>query len=389
MRTIKGQNFPQDGNDLIFPDGQIRNETPTDTGTPVVRELYGDIIVNIYKILRYAGIQPNELEDSEVSGYQLLNALKKFANELNDIQQVLTVHALNITALFNFDHLPDNYVFIGKITEDVLPGLNYTIKGSGDDEFPLVSPVIIQASSLVLVTLNEAGCSIAQLNQVSTLADKYLGTPFGTPLSSNSSNKMLYYADGVLFDDNPKSYLIKNRIQTYSSNLNLEICQVIFHRKHLICLTIDTVTFEYKIYCFEQGDFNTVVGESNIAVDNSVNNFPYMYSDSSFVYFSNSTDELNGSNDDFSFGKFLFNIGTLAMQYAGGFGVENSFQKTTNAFISEDMIYTFISGELNSYKFGTDNVEFLGLFNTIDGVVFKFNGSTYYSNGEIAAKWGY
>ena len=49
MRTIRDLPIVQDGNNTLFPDGQIKNETATDPGTPVVREIYGDVITNIYE----------------------------------------------------------------------------------------------------------------------------------------------------------------------------------------------------------------------------------------------------------------------------------------------------------------------------------------------------
>lgn len=391
MRTIKGQGFPQDGNDVKWPDGQIRNETLGVSGTPVVRELYGDIVTNVYKILRYAGVEPTETEDGENTQYQLLEALKKFANELNDIQQVVTVDDLVMTVVFNFDSLPDDYVFIAKVTEDVIANEDYEISGSGDKTYNLMTPVTIPASSLVLVTLNEDGCSISQLNSNLDLSGKYISTPFGTPLSFNDSNRMLYYSDGILFDDAPRSFLIRNRIQTFAGSLNVEICDVIFHKKRLICLTLDTNTLEYKIYCFSDADLNTVLGASDIALSNADNNVPYMYCDGDFVYFSNSTAEVNDSANDNDFAKFRFDANSLEFVYVTTFDIDASFQKTTNVFLdgANAKLFTFISGELISYEFGTAVIENLGFFNTLDGVVFKFNKYTYYSNGEISTRWQY
>lgn len=66
-----------------FPSGRIRNKnliggTP---GTPVIEELYGDIVESIQKLLRLADITPNGLADSEVNGYQILQALGHFIQE--------------------------------------------------------------------------------------------------------------------------------------------------------------------------------------------------------------------------------------------------------------------------------------------------------------------
>ena len=79
MRTIKQLPIPQDTNLAKFPQGTILNETDTAQGTPVVREIYGDILTNIYKILSLTGITPDGTEDSETTQYQIVNALKSQA----------------------------------------------------------------------------------------------------------------------------------------------------------------------------------------------------------------------------------------------------------------------------------------------------------------------
>src|SRR5690606_8659761 len=112
---------------------QIRNENADGTilGTPVVREIYGDILTNIYAIIKNAGLDFTETEDSETTQYQLLDALKVFFNKTNDLQQLLTVNALNINSAFSFDNMPENYVFIGKLTEDISAGVNYSLNSLG------------------------------------------------------------------------------------------------------------------------------------------------------------------------------------------------------------------------------------------------------------------
>ena len=51
MRVLKNLNVPQDEDAAKFPDGQIQNQTATVAGTPVVREVYGDILTNRLSII--------------------------------------------------------------------------------------------------------------------------------------------------------------------------------------------------------------------------------------------------------------------------------------------------------------------------------------------------
>lgn len=394
MKTIKGQPIAQDGNDALFPDGQIRDKTLTQAGTPVVRGVYGDVLTNIYAILRDAGIEPNQQEDSETNGYQLLDALKVFVNDLNDIQQLLTVSDDEINTTFNFDNLPDNYIFFGKVTESLVFGDDYTLK-SGDEgtaSYPVTIVADIDASSIVMVVLNESGTNLFNLTSLFAQAsEEVINTPFGTPLGFNELKKVLYLSSGYILSDLPESFAVQNSIRVYASDGNINVIDAIVHKKKLICLTYNDMTFEYKIFCFNASDMNTVVGEVPFQVSNVTNNQPYMYCDGEYVYFTNSTSDANDSPNDFDIAKFYFSDIPLSLSYAGSFSIENTFEKTTNVFFDKSLncLYTFVSGQLAKYNIATSTKTDIGVFNTIDGAVFKLNNNTYYTNGGVATKWMY
>lgn len=391
MRTLKNLPVPQDGDDARFPDGQIKNQSSTESGTPVVRELYGDIITNVYAILRDAGIVPNENEDSELTQYQLLDALKVFSNNLNDLQQILTVNANDINVVFDFDNLPENYVFIGKITDPILASENYTINSSGANSFPINSTLDISASSIVLVVLNQAGSQMFNLSSLISGVGDAVNIPFGTPIAFNESKNMLYFSDGRIITDNPGSFAIQDSIRAFEADANIEVLEVVLHKKKLICFTINTVSLEYKAFSFDEADFNTVEGQITLSVGVIADNQPYIYCDGDYIYFTNTVAAVNDSIDDFKIGKFLFNPVLLTLTFTSSFSLNNLFQKTTNVFMNNIIgaLYTFISGELYEYNIGPATRQEIGFFNTVDGIVFKFNGKTYYSNGNVATKWNY
>lgn len=390
MRSIKNQLIPQDGDNAKFPDGQIRNETSSQTGTPVVREIYGDVLANIFAVIRDAGIVLTENEDSESSQHQFLDALKVFTNELNDIKRILTISGLDISVNLDFDNLPENYVFVAQITEDLVVSENYILIGEGESEFGITNATTISASSMVLVVLNEFGTKIYGLGSSGNgSVQDLVNTAFGTPLSFNESNKLLYFLNGRILTDNPGSHNIQDQIRSYESNPNIIVLECILHKGYLLCSTINQSTLAYGVYAFIENDLNTVVGPVSMTSIEGVDNQPYMFCDGEFIYMTNSDDSINSLVEDNAITKLSFNTAEMKFYPISNFTINASFEKTTNSFIDavSGYLYTFISGSLAKYSLTGGTVDFLGAFPTIDGVVFKFNENTYYTNGGVAVKW--
>ena len=390
MRTIKGLTIPQDTDTGKFPDGQILNETSTVLGTPVIREIYGDILTNVYAILRDAGIAPNQLEDAQDTSYQLLQALKVFHNKLNDLEQVITVSGTNITTTFNFDNLPNNYVFIGKVTDALAAGTNYNLVSTGTKSVVVPNVSNIAASSVVLVTLKDTTATMLNLSGIAAVTTATLTTAFGTPLSFNESSSMLYFSNGTVFDESPKSYLVENLIRVDQADLNINVLDVIAHKGKLICFTLNTSSLTHQAFSFDLSDLTTLEGEITIPKVSGVDNQPHMYSDGVNVYFTNSSNTINSSTNDYSVGCFLFDAGNLALTSVSFSDIDTNFEKTTNVFVNTDgNLHTFISGDVYRYGLGGAARVFLDNFNTLNGFVFKFAGLNYYTNGEVAVSWNY
>ncbi len=58
-----------------FPNGNIKDNTATDPGTPMNKKTFGDIFQYFAKMMREGSITPNELPDSEYIGNQYYEAL--------------------------------------------------------------------------------------------------------------------------------------------------------------------------------------------------------------------------------------------------------------------------------------------------------------------------
>jgi len=125
MKTIKNIAVPQDSS-AQFPFSTIKNETDTENGTPVIREIYGDVLTNLYKLLQVVGITPTNTEDSDITQYQILEALKKLPNSLNDIEQVLSLSGLVWNVPLDTDYLPNKYFFVARASDNYVSGTTYT-----------------------------------------------------------------------------------------------------------------------------------------------------------------------------------------------------------------------------------------------------------------------
>jgi hypothetical protein len=83
MRLLS--NIPNtDAPDSNYPGGRIRNKNnstvPPVIGTPIIEELYGDIVQFFQRLLVLGSVTPNELPDNVTNGYQLIEALTKALN---------------------------------------------------------------------------------------------------------------------------------------------------------------------------------------------------------------------------------------------------------------------------------------------------------------------
>jgi microcystin-dependent protein len=74
-----------------YPFGKIKDRVGAAPGTPVDEEVYGDMHQFFEKLMSVVGMTGNDLPDNDTNGYQLIDALKKFAKRHGHfIGQVIT-----------------------------------------------------------------------------------------------------------------------------------------------------------------------------------------------------------------------------------------------------------------------------------------------------------
>lgn len=387
MRTLKGQNLVRKTDEVNYPDGAIQNKTDVVEGTPVSNEVYSDLITNIYKLLRRNGVLANENEDSENNGYQLVEALSKHFNELNDLMQLLTVSGNNITAAFDFDNMPNNYVFIGRVSEPLI-SQTYTLNSLGNDTVNIQVRQSVSSNGLVLVWLNGNNSVLIPLEN--DLSNNNINTSFGTPLSFNQGSLIYFLSKGVVFNNTPSSFDIENIIQVSESNINISVVDVVIHKSKLLAFTLDSVTNSYKLFAFNLNNLNSIEAEVSIPSYNVSDNNPYMYCSEQFIYFTNSSTEINNSASNLTLGSFVFDAASFTLTHSLTTTIDSNFQKTSNAFIGNNSeLYTFVNSDVYRYSLSGATRAFVSSFDTINGFVFRLNGVTYYTNGNTAVKWNY
>ena len=383
MRTIRDLPIVQDGNNTLFPDGQIKNETATDPGTPVVREIYGDVITNIYKIIRDAGVDFTETEDSESTQYQLLDALKVFTNELNDTMQVLTVNGLKVSINVSLDNLPNNYFFICQVSDSLSSGVTYELEGSGDNTYNFSVQSNINSSSQVLLIVNKFS-NVRLIDLSKETVQNTISLPYSGLLSYNSTEISYYLSDGFILTNGPKAANVQQAIRVDEGDNDILIYDAVIHKGVLICLAKTDAATVYDIYVFNLTNLETVVNKFTVTQQTSTDHVPYLFADNSFVYLSNLG---NNSSDDFKMRAYSFDSETFEFTQSSDITLNSDFQKSTNYFIKDSKFFTFINGNLYSYPFTGETRNFEKFLNNTNGQVFTQDSKIYFKSGFIGNLW--
>jgi len=383
MRTIRDLPIVQDGNNTLFPDGQIKNETATDPGTPVVREIYGDVITNIYKIIRDAGLDFTETEDSESTQYQLLDALKVFTNELNDTMQVLTVNGLKVSINVSLDNLPNNYFFICQVSDSLSSGATYELEGSGDNTYNFSVQSNINSSSQVLLIVNKFS-NVRLIDLSKETVQNTISLPYSGLLSYNSTNTSYYLSDGFILTNGPQSTNVQQVIRVDQGDNDILIYDAVIHKGALICLAKTDAATVYDIYVFNLTNLETVVNKFTVTQQTSTDHVPYLFADDGFIYLSN-----NGNNtaDDFKVRSYSFDSETFEFTQSSDITLNSDFQKSTNYFIKDSKFYTFIGGNIYSYPFTGETRNFEKFINNTNGQIFVQDSKIYFRSGFIGNLW--
>lgn len=384
MRTLNQILVTQETN-VNFPFGStVQNETETQEGTPIVRELLGDILQNMYKLLSLADITPNGDEDSNLTEYQIVEALKKLPNDLNDVEQVLSLDADVWSVPFNLSILPNKYFLFAKASEDYNSSVTYTFKGTGETEYAFASQGFVTGDELLII-INTSGVIAYSLTKASSVPQD-ISTTLGAPLAYNGSNKMWYQDNGKIFSDTPDIYDLQSVIRTDVGDSTVIVNDMFIMDSNIVCFCFIPVANTYFFRSFELTDLSASIAVTIVGgeFDDSSDFSPYIFASNRFLYVTNN---MNFSADDFLIVKLSYSSIASTMTIVSSTELENTFVKTTNGVIVGNFIYTMISGELNKFSVITETKTTIGTFPSVAGQLFGFDRSVFFGSGEIAKKW--
>lgn len=390
MKTLKNlPTYPQDSN-IKFPFGNIINETELQPGTPVTRELLGDFITNFYKILELTNTIPNSIEDNDETEYQLIDAIKKLPNSLNDVNRTLGyINEISFSVNLNFSTLPDNYFFFGEIPANYNLKKSYSIQDSDGSIFDLFSDFNIQENSkcLFFVLPSNQTCFVYDLAYNTKVTSEVFLT--GTPISYNDTQYIYYFENGYLRSDYPNAMNLQSNLDLLYSNL--EIIDVWIFQSYVLILTIDTIS---EVYSFKQTtitdaldiiDVNTI----GFTFPSGINNNPYFVFQvnsisNPFIYSTN-----NCGNDilDNKIAKLSLNFQTNEITKLSENTISSGFVKTSNMVCKNNVLYTLINGEMKTFNLitGIENVYDIFKCDQVSQL-FLFDDKIFNSVGEIAKK---
>lgn len=363
-----------------YPFGaNIQNETDTISGTPVVREIYGDVLMNIYRLLELAKITPTNTEDNDTTQYQIVDALKKLPNSLNDIEQILTLSGSVWSVPFDLSILPNKYFFIARASDAYVGST--TFKGSGTLELPFTSSGF-NASDELLVIIDSSSVRAYSLSKLSETPD-FLPTIISTPLRFSEGSELYYLDSGKLYK-NIQVWDLQNSIRTNQSDGTLILQESFIMQGYVVCVVLNPATDNYEFYAFDLLDLNTVIVLStDLTQDVGVNLAPNFYADNDNLYVTN---DANTNGNDYSFFVLKFDATYETINYLSDFTIDVSFQKTANGTTLNNKLYVLKNGFLDSYNLSTLAKTTIGYFPAIDGELFSLNGSLYLNQINIAHK---
>lgn len=387
MRTISGQNLVSNPNTSRYPNGGVINEEGETKGTPVVDEVYGDIIENLYKVLRITNVTPTENPDFEGGTHQLVEALTKLINVNNDIKHVLSLSSSNWILPVSIDLFPNGYFLFAKASEVYNTDSEYTVSGQGSRTLDFVSVNGFQANDDLILFFE--GNIVRAISLTSMMSENdeeavisSLALPYGEPLSYNDSSVLFYFLNGTLFDQNPNSYLIENTIRLSENDFDISVVDCFVLKDTVLVLTIKGT--EYSFYRFNLNQFDEVfpVPLSGFNLGVSEDNQMYVYVDGDNVYLSNSG---NNSENDFDFVKMSYDGQELS--FNSSFSLSSSFSNTTNYVIINDKMYTLVNTSVNCNDLSSGDRTFFKTTPGNNGVLFSFNNNSYFSSNSVGSLW--
>ena len=389
MRTIKQLNVPKEQDLNKFPDSTILNETDTIDGTPVVREIYGDLLTNWYAYLRDRGIIANGLEDNEINGYQLIEALKLNVNTLNDIRQTLSVIDSSTFELdIDFKLLTSDYPIFVRFTEtinieDKGKGVYYLQDSKGVKKIIYFTHSVNSGDELLFIISDEV--KAVNLIHNDLYEDKVELNIQGVPLSYSTSNLNDYMSDNTLIYNDGSSVDLSQFLDP-----NIIIRDMVLLNDFYFIFCIDSSNYKLHLYKYKRGDNN--IEEILIQGINDNNQTPGLRTSNAqmYVFKNNVAFSHKGGNVFNPYIISMFNYdGSNLLKHVSDVTLDNSFSGSSSYFMDNDFIIMAdtLSQDLYKYNFSGGKESIYKIKQNVVNLYTKNTNDRFIQVGETAILW--
>lgn len=169
-----------------YPDGRVKDNTGSGNGTPVNRNVYGDLHSNISKLMRRYGIVPNEFPDNETNGFQIIQALSALASKNDYIYPLATNGSTTLSIDIKLHLMEENEFLVCLASADKTTETE--IKGSAATTFSVTYSGNFKANEYVRVIKTEAGVSIVRIADWNSLSAMVTDLSFLKKASQSQEN---------------------------------------------------------------------------------------------------------------------------------------------------------------------------------------------------------
>ena len=389
MRTIKNLPVPKETDLSKFPYSTVINETETIDGTPVVREIYGDIITNLYALLVDRGIIPNEIEDNELNGYQILEAIKLNVNKLNDVHRVLENVLENVYRIdIDFNLISDRYPIFVKSPENILLSesfrkIIYLEDAKGVRKVINFNKQVFAGDELLFIISDEV--TAVNLIHNDLYEDKVELNIQGVPLSYSTSNLNDYMSDNTLIYNDGSSVDLSQFL-----DVNSIVRDIVLLNDFYFIFCIDETDDKLHLYKYKRGDNN--IEEILIQGINDNNQTPGLRTSNAqmYVFKNNVAFSHKGGNVFNPYIISMFNYdGSNLLKHVSDVTLDNSFSGSSSYFMDNDFIIMAdtLSQDLCKYNFSGGKESIYKIKQNVVNLYTKNSIDRYIQVDETAVKW--
>lgn len=380
MRTLKSQGLVHDQNYAKFPEGTIVNETDQVEGTPVVREVYGDTLTNIYAILKDRGINANNLEDNEQNGYQLLQALRRVFNEFSDSIKILSKNASDWSIPIDYSLIPDGLILFVRSTDQIDFDSTIQVKDLQGSIFNTIAKSDVKTGDDCILILDGNDSRIYGIGSSQSEASQDSFATFGFPLQRLDSVKKLWYHDGgILSQMLPEFHNLNELIQAFTGNPQMQLKAINQIEDKFLCLIYNAQDYRYSFLSIDESMSINSVSVSGINISDSPSNdlSVYFYSDSTQVFLTNNA---GNDADDTNIASFSFNPSTSQLTYQNSFTLHTDFEKNSNTIV-DGIRFIYLNQDGFNIFDNSGSKSVIETFGKLQGQIFRANSKNYYNDG--------